>query len=178
MTKGKVMEMVKPRKLSYTWNWGSDGTLVTFYLDANGEGTKLRLEHTGFIEGQDEQVFQGASMGWKEKLGYFESMRVHRQGHTEYWDNRDHGGFQFPGGMAPNLDLRYLYRFKSNLSWPAFSNWSEEDRHAVLVYLRHIPAIRHPTPEPVPGTGVATPGVLEQEHLWHDYGTAEAKPLK
>jgi len=66
----------------------------------------------------------------------------------------------------------------TSMPWPAFSNWSEEDRHAVLVYLRHIPAIRHPTPEPVPGTGVATPGVLEQEHLWHDYGTAEAKPLK
>jgi uncharacterized protein YndB with AHSA1/START domain len=69
MTKGKVMEIVKPRKLSYTWNWGTDGTLVTFYLDATNTGTKLRLEHTGFVEGQDEQVFQGASQGWNSKLG-------------------------------------------------------------------------------------------------------------
>jgi len=67
------------------------------------------------------------TVGWKEKLGYFELMRVHRQGHMEYWDNRDHGGIQFPGGMAPNLDLRYLYRFRSNLSWPAFSNCSADN---------------------------------------------------
>ena len=68
MTNGKVMEVLKPRKLSYPWNWGTDGTLVTFYLEPSGNGTKLRLEHTGFIEGQDEQVFQGASYGWNDKL--------------------------------------------------------------------------------------------------------------
>jgi uncharacterized protein YndB with AHSA1/START domain len=68
MTTGKVMEMDKPRKLSYTWDWGTNGSLVTFFLEPSEGGTKLRLEHTGFIEGKDEQVFTGASYGWNEKL--------------------------------------------------------------------------------------------------------------
>lgn len=71
-TYGKVLEMDKPRKLSYTWDWGSDktpgGTLVTFYLEPAGSGTKLRFEHTGFIEGADENVFTGAQYGWNSML--------------------------------------------------------------------------------------------------------------
>jgi uncharacterized protein YndB with AHSA1/START domain len=73
-TWGKVMEMDKPRKLSYTWDWGSEstpgGTLVTFYLEptAAGNGTKLRFEHTGFKPGADENVFQGAQHGWNSML--------------------------------------------------------------------------------------------------------------
>jgi hypothetical protein len=63
-------------------------------------------------------------VGWKERLGYFESMRSHRQGHMEFWDNRDHYGTLYPGAMMTNLDPKYLYRFRSTLSWPAFSNCS------------------------------------------------------
>ena len=66
-THGKVMEMDKPNKLSYTWGWGAGGTLVTFFLEPTAKGTKLRLEHTGFTD-QDEQVYQGALYGWKGKL--------------------------------------------------------------------------------------------------------------
>ena len=35
------------------------------------------------------------------------------------------------------------------MPWPDFSNWTEEDRHAVVVYLRHLKPIHHVTPEPV-----------------------------
>jgi mono/diheme cytochrome c family protein len=66
----------------------------------------------------------------------------------------------------------------TSMPWGAFSNWSEEDRHAVLVYLRHLPAIHHPTPEPVPGNAITVSGAVEQDHAWHDYGTAEAKPMR
>jgi len=34
------------------------------------------------------------------------------------------------------------------MPWPAFSNWTEEDRHAVVVYLRHIKGVRHRIPDP------------------------------
>ena len=47
--------------------------------------------------------------------------------HVDYWDNRDHSGFVYPGGMASNLDPRWLFRFRSTLSWPAFSNCSADD---------------------------------------------------
>ena len=56
------------------------------------------------------------------------------------------------------------------MPWPVFSNWSEEDRHAVVVYLRHLPAIRHQTPEPVLGNAITIPGAIEQDYAGKDYG--------
>jgi hypothetical protein len=66
----------------------------------------------------------------------------------------------------------------TNMPWSAFSNWTEEDRHAVVVYLRHIPAFRNPTPEPVPGNAVKVPGAFDEEHAWKNYGTGAATPVK
>ena len=44
------------------------------------------------------------------------------------------------------------------MPWADFSNWSEEDRHAVVVYLRHLPAVRRQIPAAVPGDAVDVPG--------------------
>jgi hypothetical protein len=66
----------------------------------------------------------------------------------------------------------------TTMPWGAFSNWSEEDRHAVGVYLRHLPPIRHQTPEPVLGNAVTVPGVFDEEHGAKDYGIGEAKPVR
>ena len=41
VTRGRVLEMVKPSKLSYTWNWGADDTVVTFFLEPSADG-KIR----------------------------------------------------------------------------------------------------------------------------------------
>ena len=65
----------------------------------------------------------------------------------------------------------------TTMPWGVFSNWSEEDRHAVVVYLRHVPAIRHETPEPVPGNAITAPGAFQEDHAWKDYGTSDVKPL-
>jgi hypothetical protein len=59
------------------------------------------------------------------------------------------------------------------MPWPVFSNWTEEDRHAVVVYLRHLKPIRHATPEPVPGNAITIPGAIEQDYGGKDYGTAK-----
>ena len=59
----------------------------------------------------------------------------------------------------------------SVMPWPQFSNWSEEDRHAVVVYLRHLKPVRHHTPEPVPGNGITIPGAIEQDYAGKDYGS-------
>lgn len=56
------------------------------------------------------------------------------------------------------------------MPWPALSNWSEEDRHAVVVYLRHLPPIAHRIPDPVPGNAVTIPGAIEQDYAGKDYG--------
>jgi Cytochrome c len=57
------------------------------------------------------------------------------------------------------------------MPWGNFSNWTEEERHAVLVYLRQLPAIRHATPEPVPGNAIPVPGAIEVDYGARDYGT-------
>ena len=56
------------------------------------------------------------------------------------------------------------------MPWPVFSNWTEEDRHGIVVYLRHLKPIRHQTPEPVPGKLITIPGALEQDYGAKDYG--------
>ena len=58
------------------------------------------------------------------------------------------------------------------MPWANFSNWTEEDRHAVVVYLRSLPPVRHQIPEPVPGNAVAVRGAIEVDHAFKDYGIA------
>ncbi len=47
----KVVEITAPNRLAFTWRgtgFGLPETLVTFSLEAVAEGTRLRLEHSGF----------------------------------------------------------------------------------------------------------------------------------
>jgi len=56
------------------------------------------------------------------------------------------------------------------MPWGVFSNWTDEDRYAVLVYLRHLKPVRHQTPEPVPDNKLTVPGAIEQDYGLKDYG--------
>ncbi len=56
------------------------------------------------------------------------------------------------------------------MPWPVFSNWTEEDRHAVVVYLRHLKPVRHQIPEPSAGNAITIPGAVEQDYAGKDYG--------
>jgi cytochrome c2 len=56
------------------------------------------------------------------------------------------------------------------MPWPMFSNWSEEDRHAVVVYLRHLKPIAHRIPDPVSGNAITIAGAIEQDYAAKDYG--------
>jgi mono/diheme cytochrome c family protein len=48
------------------------------------------------------------------------------------------------------------------MPWPGFSNWTDEDLHAVITYLRHIKPVRHAIPDPGPGRADAlVPGATE-----------------
>jgi mono/diheme cytochrome c family protein len=58
------------------------------------------------------------------------------------------------------------------MPWASFSNWTEEDRDAVVVYLRHLKPVRHGTPELVPGNALTIPGAIEQDYGGKDYGVA------
>lgn len=56
----------------------------------------------------------------------------------------------------------------SAMPWPVFSNWTEEDRYAVLVFLRHIPAIAHKIPEPVLTPSTLEPGTIQRDVPYRD----------
>lgn len=43
------------------------------------------------------------------------------------------------------------------MPWPGFSQWSEEDLHAVAVYLHYLAAVRKNIPVPTKGVKVAVP---------------------
>jgi mono/diheme cytochrome c family protein len=56
------------------------------------------------------------------------------------------------------------------MPWANFSHWSEEDRYAVVVYLRNLPPVRHEIPEPTLTPPVLEPGVIERGYGMKDYG--------
>ena len=66
----------------------------------------------------------------------------------------------------------------SIMPWGSFSNWTEEDRHAVIVYLRHLPAIRHQIPDPDPTQPLTEPDAIERAFGGRDYGLTPAVPVK
>jgi len=48
------------------------------------------------------------------------------------------------------------------MPWPGTSNWSDEDLHAVVTYLRSLKPVRHAIPAPKPGSAEAlVPGAAE-----------------
>jgi Cytochrome c len=68
-------------------------------------------------------------------------------------------------GIRP--DGRQL--FHRQMPWSASSRWSDEDRHAVVVYLRTIKAIRHRIPGPSRDATIEDDGAAEAFYL-RDYG--------
>ena len=58
----------------------------------------------------------------------------------------------------------------SVMPWANFSNWTDEDRHAVVVYLRHLKPVRHNIPEPTNAPVDLEPGVVERDYGGKDYG--------
>lgn len=58
-----------PRLLAYTWNGGSLRTLVTYRLEPEGEGTRLRFEHSGIdLSNPIQQSAYKGLQGWKSAL--------------------------------------------------------------------------------------------------------------
>ena len=60
----------------------------------------------------------------------------------------------------------------TNMPWADLSNLTEEDRHAVVVYLRHLPPLRHAIPNPEPQRRLTVIGAVERGYGGKDYGTS------
>ena len=64
----KVLALDPPSSLSYSWRALGLESIVRFTLTPTGNGTHLRMEHSGFRADQDA-AYQGANYGWQRFLG-------------------------------------------------------------------------------------------------------------
>jgi uncharacterized protein YndB with AHSA1/START domain len=72
VTNCEVLQVEPPHLLSYSWGDGSESdsglrTIVTWTLMPEGEGTRVRMEQSGFRP-QDERGYQGMGSGWPHIL--------------------------------------------------------------------------------------------------------------
>lgn len=68
---GEYEEIEPPRKLVFTWKWktSDETTRVTIELRPQGDGTHLRLTHTGFPEAEQASSH---NQGWSSSLNDLE----------------------------------------------------------------------------------------------------------
>jgi uncharacterized protein YndB with AHSA1/START domain len=74
----EVLEVIPNERFAYAWRGGHEGnvgygskleTVVTFILSRVADGTRLRLEHSGFVLPKNETAFKNMSGGWKTVVG-------------------------------------------------------------------------------------------------------------
>ena len=127
---GSLFNSGAPMRLSLTNLWGATSTNLPtteglpVYSVMNDDSLAVRAAGGGAAFIVNFAGRHDMTVGWAEKRGFYSATEASRLGGIEFWDNRDHVGSVCPGALAPMLDLRYLYRFRSNLSWPAFSRCS------------------------------------------------------
>jgi uncharacterized protein YndB with AHSA1/START domain len=70
-----VLEAMPNQRLVYAWKSGHEGnvgygsrldTVVTFTLSRVGNGTRLRLVHSGFVLPRNDGAFRSMGEGWKK----------------------------------------------------------------------------------------------------------------
>jgi uncharacterized protein YndB with AHSA1/START domain len=69
----KVLQIEPPRYLCYSWRAFGHESIVQFTLTQTQDGTKLRMEHSGFRPDQ-KAAYQGAQYGWQRFLGNLEGL--------------------------------------------------------------------------------------------------------
>ena len=62
--------------------------------------------------------------GWGEKVAYFQSMASQNAGGEWFWDDRDHYSPHEGTEWFPMMASRQLYKYRSDRSYPAFTNCS------------------------------------------------------
>jgi uncharacterized protein YndB with AHSA1/START domain len=75
----RVLEVQPNRSLSYTWEAFGLESVVTWTLAPAGNGTRLRMEQSGFRPDQ-EQAYQGAKGGWQRFFAALEQLLAREEG--------------------------------------------------------------------------------------------------
>lgn len=69
VVRGEVMEVDAPHHLAYTWRGGPlEETVVRFWLEPDGNVTRLRLEHSGFSGAKAMVPSVILGFGWRGLL--------------------------------------------------------------------------------------------------------------
>jgi len=121
---------------------GSQGPDLTKYLA--GGGVKLTSRHGTFVS---RNLTSDPETGLAQRSDD-EVKRVLRSG-------------TFPDGHVVSHTV---------MPWANFSQWTEEDRHAVVVYLRSLPAVTHRIPDPSFEEPPMPDGAIEGIFGLKDYG--------
>ena len=112
--------------------WGTVGTNLPF---ARGGNTYDWLDgswvaaHTGAVALPPVIAFNGkndTALGWAEKIPFYAAMDAARQGGMFFWDPREHLN-NGTAAWTPMQNPFYLYRFRTNKSFPAISRCSADD---------------------------------------------------
>jgi uncharacterized protein YndB with AHSA1/START domain len=64
----EVLELDPPRRLVYSWRGGQLSTTVAWTLEAVAEGTRVRLEHTGFTGLRAWMISRILGKGWGSRI--------------------------------------------------------------------------------------------------------------
>lgn len=56
------------------------------------------------------------------------------------------------------------------MPWAVYANWTEEDRRAVLTYLRHLPPVAHRIPAPLASAAFTDADAQQEDYFGIDYG--------
>jgi uncharacterized protein YndB with AHSA1/START domain len=64
----EVLELNPPKRLVYSWCGGGLNTQVTWALEAVPEGTRLRLDHTGFRGFRGWMTSRILGRGWGSRI--------------------------------------------------------------------------------------------------------------
>ena len=75
VVEGEVEVCDPPRELSYSWVGGDVRARVSYRLEADGGGTRVFFEQTGF---EREQARQGAEHGWNRMHGLLADLLARR----------------------------------------------------------------------------------------------------
>ena len=85
----KVLEIVPFKKLVYSWKGGPGNGVITldsvveWKLETRDKGTELFLEHSGFSEIENLNMYNGLNHGWAEKFPKIDKLLSAAQhGHT------------------------------------------------------------------------------------------------
>ena len=64
----EVLDINPPKYLAYSWRGGNQNTVVSFTLQPTAEGTRVVLEHKGFVFTEGTMAQNLLSSGWEKKI--------------------------------------------------------------------------------------------------------------